>query len=39
MFESHWATLKTIAIVWICLALLVNILIDGWEMRIKWKGK
>jgi len=39
MFDSFWDVLKTIGIVWVCLALVVNILFDGWEIRIKWKGK
>jgi len=39
MFETHWAMLKVIGIVWVCLALIVNIFFDGWELKIKWKGK
>jgi hypothetical protein len=39
MFNSFWAMPKAIGIVWVCLALIVNIFFGGWEMRIKWKGK
>lgn len=42
MFESHWAMLKTIGILWVCLALLVNILWDYQNIKkivIKWKVK
>lgn len=39
MFDSFWHMLKTIGILWVCLALVANLLIDGWEIRIKWKVK
>lgn len=42
MFETHWAMLKTIGIVWVCLALVVNLLFDYQGIKgivIKWKVK
>jgi len=42
MFESHWQMLKVIGIIWVCLALIVNILFDYQGIKkiiIKWKIK
>jgi len=42
MFDSFWDVLKTIGILWVCLALVVNILFDHQEFKgfvIKLKVK
>jgi len=42
VFESFWDVLKTIGIVWVCLALVANLLFDYQGIKgivVKWKVK